>query len=57
METLKQQYANQALIYNRNLKTIKTQLNQKQIAQLKAKYNCIDDGHLAKITMLRGIII
>lgn len=52
---IKQQYANQALVYNRNLKVIKTQLNQKQISDLKKEFNCIDDSHLAKITMLRGI--
>jgi len=55
METLKQQYLNQALIYNRNLKAIKRQLNSKQLFDLKKEFNCSDDSHLAKITMLRGI--
>ncbi len=52
---LKQEYNKQALLYNKNLKVIKTQLNQKQIAELKKEYNCTEDGNLAKITMLRGI--
>jgi hypothetical protein len=55
METLKQQYANQALIYKLNLKTIKRQLNSKQLADLKKQYNCTEDSQLAKVTMLRGI--
>jgi hypothetical protein len=55
METLKQQYLNQALIYNRNLKAIKRQLNSKQLFDLKKEFNYSDDSHLAKITMLRGI--
>jgi len=54
-QELKQQYTNQALIYNLNLKTIKRQLNSKQLAELKKQYNCTEDSQLAKITMLRGI--
>jgi hypothetical protein len=50
-----QEYKNQALIYNRNLKAIKRQLNSKQLFDLKKEFNCSDDSHLAKITMLRGI--
>jgi hypothetical protein len=55
MTTLKEQYANQALIYNRNLKAIKRQLNSKQLIDLKKLYNCSEDSQLAKVTMLRGI--
>ena len=54
-QEIKQQYTNQALVFNMNLKTIKRQLNSKQIADLKKQYNCTEDGQLAKITMLRGI--
>ena len=38
-QELKQQYANQALIYNLNLKTIKIQLNSKQLIDLKKQYS------------------
>jgi hypothetical protein len=55
MTTLKEQYYNQALIYNRNLKAIKRQLNSKQLFDLKKEYNCTEDSQLAKVTMLRGI--
>ena len=55
MTTLKLEYQNQALVYNRNLKVIKTQLNSNKIAELKKQFNCSDDNHLAKITMLKGI--
>lgn len=54
-QKIKQQYTNQALVFNMNLKTIKRQLNSKQIADLKKQYNCTEDSQLAKITMLRGI--
>lgn len=55
MENLKLEYQKQATIYNKNLKTIKMQLNSKQLFDLKKLYNCYDDNQLAKITMLRGI--
>lgn len=55
MTTLKTQYTELATIYNKNLKVIKTQLNSKQLAELKTKYNCTEDSQLAKVTMLRGI--
>jgi hypothetical protein len=55
MTNLKTKYTELSTIYNRNLKVIKTQLNSKQLAELKTKYNCTEDSQLAKVTMLRGI--
>ena len=54
-QELKMQYKVQAAIFNRNLKVIKTQLNSKNITDLKNKYNATSDSHLAKILMLRNI--
>ena len=44
-----------AKIFNNNLKKIKRELNSLQIAEMYKKYQPEDDGHLAKILMLRGV--
>jgi len=54
-QELKLAYRQQTGIYNRNLKTIKIQLNSEKIANLKNTYNATSDNHLAKILMLKGI--
>jgi len=54
-QKLKLAYQQQATIYNRNLRVIKTQLNSKQLFELMNLYNCTEDRQLAKVTMLRGI--
>lgn len=50
-------YKELATIYNRNLKAIKLQLSRQSLADLKAKYNVIEDSHLAKKLMLNGITL
>ena len=43
--------------FNRNLKHIKRELNSTERAELINKYKAEDDGHLAKILSLRGILL
>lgn len=54
-QDLKAEYTKQATIYNMNLNAIRRQLNSSRLAELKKEFNCTEDTHLAKITMLRGI--
>lgn len=48
-------YQDLVVRFNNNLNKIKRELASKDVANLYAKYNPEDDGHLAKILTLRGI--
>lgn len=48
-------YQDLVVRFNRNFNKIKRELASKDVANLYAKYNPEDDGHLAKILTLRGI--
>ena len=48
-------YQDLVVRFNRNFNKIKRELTSKDVANLYAKYNPEDDGHLAKILTLRGI--
>ena len=48
-------YRQKARVYNSNLIYIRKQANRQVLAMLMNEYSAIDDNHLAKILMLRGI--
>ncbi len=54
---MSKEYQELVIRFNKNLKAIKRELGSKEVAKLYNEYNPEDDGHLAKILAIRGIVL